>query len=63
MKFEDALYLGEVIASNAVDGTWQLDIHVEQILSGLASLVALRNQLMSESVSTPLAGVPAGSRN
>lgn len=63
VKFEDAMYLGEVINSSQVNGAWHLDVHVEQILSGLTSLLALRKQLMSESVSTPLVGIPAHSRN
>ena len=63
VKYEDALYLGEVIKSTGINGKWMLDINVEQILSGLTSLLALRDQLLSEKTISPFAAVPAGSRN
>lgn len=63
VKYEDALYLGEVMTSTGVNGKWILEVNVEQILSGLTSLLALREQLMSEKTVSPFAGVPAASRN
>ena len=63
LKFEDAMYLGEVMSSSTKAGSWQVEIQVEQVLSGLGSLMALRKQLMSEQTVSPLAAVPAGVRN
>ena len=63
VKHEDALYLGEVIKAAGVNGKWLLEINVEHILSGLSSLLALREQLMSEKTVSPFAAIPAGTRN
>lgn len=63
VKYEDALYLGEVMKATGVSGRWLVEINVEQILSGLNSLLALRKQLMSEQTVSSFAAVPAGSLN
>ncbi len=54
VRYEDALFLGEVVTCAAgVSENWKLEIKVEQILTGLQSLMALRASLLSEGV--PLA--------
>lgn len=63
VKHEDAIYLGEVIKATGVNGKWIIEMNVEQVLSGLASLLALRQQLMAESTVAPAAFIPAGARN
>ena len=63
VNYEDALFLGEVISSSALTGGWALEIQVEQILSGLNSLMALRKQLMVGQAVTPLTAVPVGARD
>jgi hypothetical protein len=60
VELEDALYLGEVIISCERNGRWLLEIQVEQILSGLNSLVALRKSLMCEAPATQLATALSG---
>jgi hypothetical protein len=51
VEFNDALFLGEVVAcTGAVNKTCDIEIKVEQILSGLQSLMALRSHLLSEGV-------------
>ena len=49
VKRDDALLLGEVVTcSPANEASWKLEVRVEQILSGLQSLVALRARLLGE---------------
>lgn len=49
VEVNDALFLGEVVAcTGAVNKTCDIEIKVEQILSGLQSLLALRSHLLSE---------------
>ncbi len=70
VEYDDELFLGEVIAcaeaefreASASRG-WKLDIKVEQILTGLQSLMALRARLLSEGVPQPLGLMPIGARN
>jgi hypothetical protein len=51
VELNDALFLGEVVAcTGAVNKTCDIEIKVEQILSGLQSLMALRSHLLSEGV-------------
>jgi hypothetical protein len=49
VEFNDALFLGEVVAcTGGVNKSCDIEIKVEQILSGLQSLMALRSRLLSE---------------
>lgn len=51
VEFNDALFLGEVVAcSGGVNKSCDIEIEVEQILSGLQSLMALRSHLLGEGV-------------
>lgn len=51
VEYNDAMFLGEVLASSHnVDDSWHLEIKVEQILTGLQSLVNLRSRLLGEPV-------------
>jgi len=62
VEHEDTLLIGEVIACANVEGRFQLEIHVEQMLTGLQSLMALRANLLGEGVAAPSALVPMGVR-
>lgn len=43
------MFLGEVVSARSLPhGYWQVDVQVEQVLSGLQSLLALRCQLLGE---------------
>jgi hypothetical protein len=49
VEYNDALFLGEVFScSVTASGTFQAEIHVEQILTGLESLMGLRARLLGE---------------
>jgi hypothetical protein len=51
VEFNDALFLGEVVACTVGGNrTCDIEIKIEQILSGLQSLMALRSHLLSEGV-------------
>lgn len=50
VEFNDALFLGEVVACTGGNRTCDIEIKIEQILSGLQSLMALRSHLLSEGV-------------
>ncbi len=51
VEYNDALFLGEVLACRSEEaGGFQLDIQVEQILTGLQSLMGLRERLLGEGV-------------
>jgi hypothetical protein len=64
IEHEDNLFLGEVVACGAEsDGVYRIDIKIEQILTGLQSLMNLRAGLLGESVPQTLAMVPVGVRN
>lgn len=61
IEYNDAMFLGEVIVcSSNEEGSWHVEVKVEQILTGLQSLVGLRSRLLGESVSSPFGLVPAG---
>ncbi len=50
VEYSDAMFLGEVIScQRGVGGSWELNIKVDQILTGLQSLCRLRSQLLGES--------------
>lgn len=63
IEYEDTLLLGEVVVCSDVQPAWKLEIRIEQMLTGLQSLMALRAQLVSESLSAPLPLLPVGMRN
>lgn len=63
VEHDDALFLGEVVTCTPGDGNWRLEIKVEQILTGLQSLMALRARLLSEGIPQPLGLLPVGARN
>jgi hypothetical protein len=63
VEYEDTLFLGEVIVCSGGQDAWAAEIRVEQMLTGLQSLMALRAHLLSESVAAPLPLMPVGMRN
>ena len=51
VEYSDAMFLGEVAAcQRGTGGVWELNIKVDQILTGLQSLCTLRAQLLGEGV-------------
>jgi hypothetical protein len=49
VEYNDALFLGEVmLCKPAADGNYRVEIFVEQILTGLQSLIALRAGLLGD---------------
>jgi hypothetical protein len=51
VECNDTLFLGEVIASvSGANGSWRVEVKVEQIVTGLESLMKLRSHLLSEGV-------------
>lgn len=58
VECDDALFLGEVVTATSVAGNCRLEIKVEQILTGLQSLMALRAQLLNERAPIALATAP-----
>jgi hypothetical protein len=60
VEYDDALFLGEVVAcTEDVTHAWHVEIKVEQILTGLQSLMNLRASLLGEPAPSPLRMVPA----
>jgi hypothetical protein len=53
VEYNDAMFLGEVIGCRRENDTWQMIVNVEQILTGLQSLMALRAGLLGEQHSMP----------
>ncbi|HEY7302715.1 MAG TPA: hypothetical protein VH601_01270 [Bryobacteraceae bacterium] len=63
IEYSDAMFLGEVInCAPETGGTWRVEVKVEQILTGLQSLIALRSRLLCEGVTAPSVLLPAGMR-
>ena len=62
VEYSDAMFLGEVIGcQRGSSGGWELQIKVDQILTGLQSLCALRAQLLGEGMPVAARGfVPVG---
>ena len=61
VEYNDAMFLGEVIACTPGNGdTWKVEVKVEQILTGLQSLMALRSRLLDDSVASPFGALLAG---
>ncbi|MFL6448855.1 MAG: hypothetical protein ACJ746_14380 [Bryobacteraceae bacterium] len=52
VECDDAMFLGEVVAATEQNGRYHVEVSVEQVLSGLQSLMALRAQLLGENVPT-----------
>jgi hypothetical protein len=48
VEHDDALYLGEVVNCLARDCVYEVDMDIEQVLTGLQSLVSLRARLLDE---------------
>ena len=63
VEYNDALFLGEVVVSAQVDDSCKIEVKVEQILTGLQSLIALRSHLLCENVPQPLRMMPVGAAN
>lgn len=67
VEYNDAMFLGEVMLCRAAaDGTYRVEIFVEQILTGLQSLIALRAGLLGDAAavkSRPYAPVGSQARN
>ena len=63
VEYDDELFLGEVVSCVEAERAWDLQIKVEQILTGLQSLMALRARLLSEGAAQPLRLLPIGARN
>ncbi len=45
VECDDAMFLGEVVAVAPQNGRYHVEISVEQVLSGLQSLMALRDSI------------------
>ena len=60
VEYNDALFLGEVIFCANINQSWKVEIKVEQVLSGLQSLIALRSRLLCENVSPSSRMRPVG---
>jgi hypothetical protein len=64
IEHEDNLFLGEVVACAAESpGIYKISIKIEQILTGLQSLMNLRAGLLGDGVAQPLSLIPVGVRN
>jgi hypothetical protein len=54
VEYNDAMFLGEVTLCKASDdGNYHVEIFVEQILTGLQSLIALRAGLLGDAAAKP----------
>ncbi|MGH9584364.1 MAG: hypothetical protein ACRD4O_15680 [Bryobacteraceae bacterium] len=67
VEYNDVMFLGEVVscAPNG-DRGWEVEIQIEQILTGLQSLMALRAGLLAEGAPQapqPFAHAPTAVRN
>jgi hypothetical protein len=63
VEHEDTLLLGEVVICSRGPQGWATEVQVDQILTGLQSLMALRAHLLSESMSASPVLVPVTVRN
>lgn len=64
IEHEDKLFLGETVTCAEQPGSiYRLEIKIEQILTGLQSLINLRAGLLGEGVPQPLTLLPVGVRN
>jgi hypothetical protein len=62
VEYNDAMFLGEVmLCKPSGDGNFRVEIYVEQILTGLQSLMALRAGLLGDQTAAkPRGFVPVG---
>jgi hypothetical protein len=60
IECDDAMFLGEVVAVTEQNGRYHVEVSVEQVLSGLQSLMALRSQLLGENAMAPRTTSPVG---
>jgi hypothetical protein len=59
VEYNYALFLGEVVAcTEDVSHHWHLEVKIEQILTGLQSLMNLRANLLGEPMPAPLHMMP-----
>ncbi len=59
VEYNDAMFLGEVMScTRETSGAWHVEVKVEQILTGLESLMALRSRLLGEGVTSPSPFLP-----
>ncbi len=57
VEHDDAMFLGEVMSCTSLpSGYWQVELQVEQMLTGLQSLLALRSRLLGETGESRRAG-------
>ena len=64
IEHEDNLFLGEVVAcAPQPSGSFRMEVKIEQILTGLHNLMALRARLLGEAVPQPLGLMPVGALN
>jgi len=64
IEYEDKLFLGEVVAcAFQAPSIFRVEVKVEQILTGLQSLMNLRARLLGEGVPQQLGLMPVGVRN
>jgi hypothetical protein len=64
VEYNDAMFLGEVSGCQEVaSGDFEVEVSVEQILTGLQSLMLLRAHLLDAAVPRAFTRVPAGGRN
>lgn len=69
IEHDDNLFLGEVLACAAAasgevkEHAFRIEVKIEQILTGLHSLMALRSQLLGERIAPALTLVPVGVLN
>lgn len=60
VEYNDALFLGEIIGSARLNGTWDIKVQVGSVLTGLESLMILRDRLLGESVRISPVETPEG---
>ncbi len=58
VEYNDALFLGEIVICSKINDLWKFEIKVEQILTGLQSLIALRSRLLCENTTQSSRMVP-----
>ena len=59
VEYNDAMFLGEVVAcTHNCDDTWHVEVKVEQILTGLQSLMNLRARLLGDAVPVTVGPAP-----
>jgi hypothetical protein len=60
VECDDAMFLGEVASVTEMNGRYHVEVRVEQVLSGLQSLMALRAQLLGENAPAARSTASAG---